>query len=534
MPEQKKHDYLNNGECHAECRACALLNGDVVAEAGALAQPAQPNAPTDLEIIWHVFPDSAPNTDAELTADERAIAKRIRALAQRAQPPPGWCALCRDPLADGHTHPSGRWEEAALAQQVERGRAYYEAHPMYDGGAVVPWESLPNRFKADCIEQEAREQQAQPTTGEIANALRAVDDAGLLSLDLRYVHYARAVQALYGTKAQPETNPRHCCNTPIGEGPHELTCWTRLRGFTDADDETLESGCHRGIFGTFDLEIMFDAGWRAALAQQAQPLTDESIEAYSLGVEREWQKEDSIAPVDMWVEVRNALKWARDRMAQQAREHALIEVMREGEHVTAVLARQAQPTHHESEASKAAYLSWTRSRVSANDEENFVAGWNAALAQQAQPERIITALIPGQDHGLQAALTDASEHDGWIDFVASMNRSGFGFALLAKETTQQACRIEGCDYTHSHVHHAVRQQEQPRCAHGRTDRHMVRATDSSDTDIWCPGPVAAPQPRCEHGESEAHIQRSGPIPQRAQGYLETWCPGPAPQPEDAP
>jgi hypothetical protein len=37
------------------------------------------------------------------------------------------------------------------------------------------------------------------------------------------------------------------------------------------EDETLEAGAHRGIFGTFDLELMFDAGWKAALAQQAQP-----------------------------------------------------------------------------------------------------------------------------------------------------------------------------------------------------------------------------------------------------------------------
>jgi hypothetical protein len=30
------------------------------------------------------------------------------------------------------------------------------------------------------------------------------------------------------------------------------------------EDETLEAGDHRGIFGTFDLELMFDAGWNAA------------------------------------------------------------------------------------------------------------------------------------------------------------------------------------------------------------------------------------------------------------------------------
>ena len=31
------------------------------------------------------------------------------------------------------------------------------------------------------------------------------------------------------------------------------------------EDETLEAGEHRGIFGAFDLELMFDAGWNGAL-----------------------------------------------------------------------------------------------------------------------------------------------------------------------------------------------------------------------------------------------------------------------------
>lgn len=53
------------------------------------------------------------------------------------------------------------------------------------------------------------------------------------------------------------------------EAAYEATFTQEARDENDrTEDETLEAGEHRGIFGTFDLELMFDAGWNAALRSE--------------------------------------------------------------------------------------------------------------------------------------------------------------------------------------------------------------------------------------------------------------------------
>lgn len=54
-----------------------------------------------------------------LSPPDRDAALALVAEVRRRRAMPGWCALCRDPLADGHTHTASQWEEAALAQQVQ-------------------------------------------------------------------------------------------------------------------------------------------------------------------------------------------------------------------------------------------------------------------------------------------------------------------------------------------------------------------------------------------------------------------------------
>ena len=59
------------------------------------------------------------------------------------------------------------------------------------------------------------------------------------------------------------------------------------------------------------LEQIARCAWKAALAQQAQPLTDEMIEAQS-------RDRYSANTVSSRLDYRDGAKWARDRMAQQA------------------------------------------------------------------------------------------------------------------------------------------------------------------------------------------------------------------------
>jgi hypothetical protein len=120
--------------------------------------------PSDLEIIWHVFPESSPATDSELTADERAIAKRIRVLAIAGAQPRKKCGQAECGASETATATSTpipltdfQRAKAALIRELPPGvvLSYYEIDEMVAAtlGCLSPTRAFAERAgTVGCVE----------------------------------------------------------------------------------------------------------------------------------------------------------------------------------------------------------------------------------------------------------------------------------------------------------------------------------------------------------------------------------------------